>query len=265
MRRYLYTYYYIKDNKSEIETKIELTDDITDVVLPYQSIYYAIIDEIDVDTKFGKKPENTTKHVHEYAIGTFLTRKQAEDEYGKDSQVAVDMMVNADRGLCVNQTCDGYVRINSQMDYIDYRKLHFKEKLLFAEIHFNTPNADGKTKTSVMCNRPYINNVNIPQDCKNISYIKFYEIYSDSKYVGERKAEFYSKPIYLDKKYLVGEKIDFKDIDENKLPAKTYLDLKGTYLEDNTTTFCKTANGVTTLSKDELLISEKDLYRVKSI
>lgn len=257
MEKYRYTYFYIKDNKPEMKTRFEHSNNIKDVKLPCKSVYYITVEDMNISTKAGYRPGLFARNIQEYAIGTKLTKKEVEDEYGKNSQVAVEMKQTSNFGLCVNQTNDWYIILQDGMNFVSYRELKYSENRLYAEIHFKDET------TSVVCKSPEIKSVKIPQQ-KEVVFIKFYSIYADTNYINGKEVVFYSKPVYLDKKYLIGKRIDFNSIDANQISSSTYADLQNVYKEDNNAVFCKTPTGITTLSKNETLVSQSELHLLQN-
>lgn len=270
MKNHIARFYYLDNKKPQVETKFVSSDNIYNIEIPYESTFFVrLFDLENEDLKPGQMPsEPKVINVKNYAIGLEMNRKAVEEEYGKDSQVMYEMLINSCPSICVNPTDDWYVLINKDITPIHQSRLKYANEKLYAEVYFNKQNtqelsAQGPQKLTLPCEKADIRYVEIPEECKNISHISFFKIVGETKIVGGKKVKFYSEPIYIDKRYIVGQKIDFKDIDESKTPYRIYRDLLNTYEADKNTTFCKTTFGITTLSKNEELISENKLNYTK--
>lgn len=267
MKNHVASFYYVEDKKPQVESKFVNSNNIYDIEIPYESTFLVKLYDLESgELTHGQAPsEPKMTNVKNYAIGLEMNRKAVEEEYGKDSQVMYEMLTNSCPSICVNPTDDWYVLINKDITPIHQSRLKYANEKLFAEIHYNDQSTQNLSahKLTIPCEKADIRYVEIPEQIQNISYINFFKIVGDTKIVGGKKVKFYSEPIYLDKRYVVGQKIDFKDIDENSISYRLYRDLYNVYEADKNTTFCKTSFGITTLSKNEELISENKLNYTK--
>ena len=267
MKNHVAIFYYVEDKKQKVESKFVNSNNIYDIEIPYESTFLVRLYDLESDElTHGQTPsEPKITNVKNFAIGLEMGRKAVEEEYGKGSQVMYEMITNSCPSICVNPTEDWYVLINKDITPIHQSRLKYANEKLFAEIYYNNQNTQNLSaqKLTIPCEKADIRYVEIPEECKNISHISFFKIVGETKIVGGKKVKFYSEPIYIDKRYIVGQKIDFKDIDESSLPHRLYRDLYNVYEADKNTTFCKTTFGITTVSKNEELISENKLNYTK--
>ena len=268
MKNHVASFYYVEDKKPKVESKFVNSNNIYDIEIPYESTFLVKLYDLESGelTHDQTPSEPKITNVKNFAIGLEMNRKAVEEEYGKGSQVMYKMLTNSCSSICVNPTDDWYVLINKDIVPIHQSRLKYSNEKIFAEIHYKNQNSQDLSaqKLTIPCEKANIRYVEIPEQIQNISYINFFKIVGDTKIVDGKKVKFYSEPIYIDKRYLVGQKIDFKDIDEKSLPYRLYRDLYDVYEEDKNTTFCKTTFGITTLCKNEELISENKLNFTKT-